>query len=164
MADSQDPYVVIAHTSKIVAAQLAYIQVNGNDDTVYFDNVFDAYRAVKDQTCAAALFCTTDTATDEYDMPCMQDVVVSVCAANQLGVQTTRSLPYVRVLGRPNLVVKVVGTTDITVVHALLSDDLRQAALAGRPTQQIGTIRIVPNLAQKSKLGLVQRLLRKLYC
>ena len=153
MADSQDPYVVIAHTSKIVAAQLAYIQVNGNDDTVYFDNVFDAYRAVKDQTCAAALFCTTDTATDEYDMPCMQDVVVSVCAANQLGVQTTRSLPYVRVLGRPNLVVKVVGT-----------NDLRQAALAGRPSQQIGTIRIVPYLAQKSKLGLVQRLLRKLYC
>ena len=120
---------------------------------------------LKDQTCGVALFCTTHRVTDEFDVPNTQDVVVSVCAENQLGVQTSHILPYVRYLGL-NVHVKVVVTTNITVVHALLSDDLRHAALAGKQTT-INTIRIVPNLSCEAKLGLAQRLgkaCKKLFC
>ena len=144
---------------------LANIKIDDLDASDYFDDVLTALWAVKDQTCGVALFCTTHRVTDVFDVPNTQDVVVSVCAENQLGVQTSRILPYVRYLGL-NVHVKVVGTTNITVVHALLSDDLRHAALAGKQTT-INTIRIVPNLAREAKLGLAQRLgrrLQKLFC
>lgn len=58
-----------------------------------------------------------------------------------------------RKFGDNGVGVKVVGTTQMTVVHALLSDDLRHAALCGKQIGLIITIRIVPNLDCEAKLG-----------
>lgn len=66
MADSKDANAIIENTSAIVASQLANIQIHACE---YFDVVVKAVVAIQHHTCAAALFCTTHTATDTFVIP-----------------------------------------------------------------------------------------------
>ena len=146
----------------MISAQLASVHI---DDIDLFDDAGQALWAIQGHTCAAALYCTTHTATDEFYMPHMQDAVVSVCAENRLGVQTNRDLPFVRDVSRQNqnVTVTLVGTTTLKVVHAFLSDDLRPVVFSGQQPGPIGTIRIVPNVARRAaKPGVFQRLVPQL--